>query len=201
MKKILSLFFATLLLLGLIGCSGGVSQEDYDKVLAENSSLKEENEQLKKDCDYYLTGWAEEKAKNTTSQVDSGDNVSGEKDGKQETEVYSDNFVRICYSRCEESKYYKYDGEYNVVFAVENKNEKPIIIGVNSLSIDGWNLSDAFVSREISANSKGEVKIRSEELKTLTPSKVSGNLYIADKSKELWGSITYDAIFTDIEIQ
>lgn len=40
MKRLISFILAGLMTVGLAGCSGGVSQEEYDKLVAENEQLK-----------------------------------------------------------------------------------------------------------------------------------------------------------------
>lgn len=49
MKKLLSLFICGVLALSLTACSGGVSQEEYNKVVSERDSLKAQLEQSKSD--------------------------------------------------------------------------------------------------------------------------------------------------------
>ncbi len=205
-KRNIALLLSVLIAGGLVGCSNGISQRDYDEVVAENKQLQKENEELEQKAEEYLDLYARAKADLALANagLDIPDNYSGEEgaeNGALEKEVYSDEFVSISYLCCERDKNYGYSGEYNVVFVVENKTTSPLTIGMNSLAVDGWNLSDAFVHQEISANSKGKVEISTTELETLSPTKISGNLYIADESKTLWGSLMYDAIFTDINVE
>ncbi len=40
MKKLISFVLTGLMIVGLAGCSGGVSQEEYDELVAENDQLK-----------------------------------------------------------------------------------------------------------------------------------------------------------------
>ena len=48
MKKIISVFLSLALVCTIVGCSSsGVSQEDYDALLAENTAIKQEVEELK----------------------------------------------------------------------------------------------------------------------------------------------------------
>ena len=46
MKKVVSLMLIVLMMIGLAGCLGGVSQEDYDKVVAERNALQEQIDAL-----------------------------------------------------------------------------------------------------------------------------------------------------------
>lgn len=48
MKKIISFVLAGFMVIGLTGCSGGVSQEEYDRVLLLNEGLQEEIDELSK---------------------------------------------------------------------------------------------------------------------------------------------------------
>lgn len=41
MRKFVTFLLAFLLIVGLVGCSSGVSQEEYDEVVAENEELKQ----------------------------------------------------------------------------------------------------------------------------------------------------------------
>ena len=48
MKKLVCLILLVLLLIGLVGCSDGVSQEEYDAVVAESDALREQVETMTK---------------------------------------------------------------------------------------------------------------------------------------------------------
>ena len=116
------------------------------------------------------------------------------------TSLYSDNYIDIEYSHCSESDSFNYTGEYSVFLIVNNKTSQSIIVTENSLAVDGWNLSDADAYQQIAANSKGYVEVTTTELPTLTPSTISGSLELYDETDQAWGSRTYDATFTNIEI-
>lgn len=117
-----------------------------------------------------------------------------------EVSLYSDEYIDISYSHCEQSDSFSSSGEYFVVLIVNNKTNQPIVVMDNSIAVDGWNLSDSFAYQEISANSKGYVEIRTEELQSLSPSTISGSLEIYDESSSVWGSRSYDAMFSNVEI-
>lgn len=204
-KKIALIFLIAILLVALAGCKGtdGKSrsieeiQEKYNDLLQKYTSLQEDYDELASDYDSLLSDYATHMADDKISDIIS------EAENKQPTleaknvECYSDDYVTINYSHCETS----YGNEKNVVLVVENKTSVSLTIGMNSFSVDGWNLSDAFCFQEISAKSKGYVKISTEELSTLSPKTISGALYVADESKTLFGSLLYDVEFSDIAIE
>ena len=143
-------------MVGLGGCSAGVSQNDYDKAISDLAILQNKYDDLEQDYDELLSMYAEYKVDDFTSGVSQQQSGATTQDepvaSETEThEVYSDDYVTIWYSHCEQS----YGDECNVVFVAENKTDVELLFGVNSLAVDGWNLADAFAYQAVSANSKG----------------------------------------------
>lgn len=203
MKRVLATIFVLCMTATVItGCAATPTQEvsldDYRRVSAELTALKEKHKELQEKYDILLDMYAEYKTEVVMSgYVPQSEGVEAAKPTTPLTEVklYDDDYVTISYRGCEAVR-----DEYNVVLIVENKTDVPLTIGDNSIAVDGWNLSDAFANQEIAAKSKGFVKVRTKELQSLTPSKISGSLYVADKSKTLWGYLSYDAIFAETDI-
>lgn len=152
-------------------------QEEYQTLLEENTSLKNQIEQLQQSI-------------NTSTPDPTPLPVAN-------PVLYTDDYIEISYSHCEESEYTA--GEYIIFLIMQNKTDVPIVASVSSFAVDGWNLSDAFGYQEISANSKSYVEISTEQLPTLYPSSMSGDIYIGDRSETAWGGSSYDAIFNSIQ--
>lgn len=203
-RKLAALFIVTLLASVLAGCQNSDIQkkyeelsEKYDELQNEYDSLSDDYDSLSEDYDSLLTDYATMMAENDiSSKLKESDN--GSKQGKstnQQTKrssvlCYDDEFVTIYYSHCEPF----YD-EYNIVLIAVNKTDVDITVGLNSFSVDGWNLSDAFCFQDIARKSEGYVKISTEELQTDSPRTIGGTLYIADTSETLFGELMRDVSF------
>lgn len=151
----------------------------------ENQSLQEENDELRSQVQELLETINESTPSPTAAPITN-------------PVLYTDDYIEIFYSHCEESEYT--DGKYMVFLIIENKTDVPIVTSISSFAVDGWNLSDAFGYQEISANSKSYVEVSSEQLPTLNPTNISGDLYIGDRSETAWGSRSYDAIFNSVSL-
>lgn len=82
MKKIISVFLSLALVCTIVGCSSsGVSQEDYDALLAENTALKQEVEELKnalKDAEKSTSEPEPPSSSNPNSNNNSNNNTSND---------------------------------------------------------------------------------------------------------------------------
>lgn len=153
-------------------------QEEYQTLQEENTSLKNQIEQLQ--------------------QVINASTPDPTPLPVANPVLYTDDYIEISYSHCEESEYTA--GEYIIFLIMQNKTDVPMVASVSSFAVDGWNLSDAFGYQEISANSKSYVEISTEQLPTLHPSSMSGDIYIGDRSETAWGGSSYDAIFNSVQL-
>lgn len=112
-------------------------------------------------------------------------------------DVYEDEFVSVKYSHNTKA----YRDEVDIVFVVENKTNVTLTFGVNSISVDGWNLSDAFGMQEVSANSRGYFSISTKEIDVTNIELLSGDFYVADRSETIWGDLMYDIVFNQVSVQ
>lgn len=214
MKKHSALALLLGVLFLLAGCStSAISAEDYNKLESDYKALQNDYIELGNDykelygqyTDLFEKhkkvvedfGTALDLCEELMAEVESlaGTGTQGAQDAGKVVECYSDDFVTISYSHCESSS-----DKYKVVLVVENKTSTALAIGCNSFAVENWNLSDAFCYQDVAASSKGYVKISTKELPTLTPNTISGSLYVADKSKTLFGKLTYDAVFSDVKV-
>ena len=135
-----------------------------------------------------------------TSEIGIGNCIPEELEPPKQTEIptqtvtleekYSDEYVTVWYSHCEENT-----GSARLVFVIENKTEKNIGIIVESLSVDGWNLSDVIAHEYFAPKSKGRFEVSSTEIQTKTPSEITGKFRMTDETREIWGSYTRGITF------
>ncbi len=148
MKRILSVVFAAVVLISsLVGCSG-VSQEEYDALLAENTALQAEKsdlnekcESLEKDYSELSENISELQLENTTLKnenqqmsgyLDTGAQIISLWDidtcmlGRPETAVYSHNSEQVHESISTEKTFYLEDDILSGKLVVTFKNDMPL---------------------------------------------------------------------------
>jgi len=118
-------------------------------------------------------------------------------DEEQLTQIYFDEYVTVSYSHISESDWM---GEKSVVFVVENKTDYVLTFQSNSMSLDGVDLGYISMSDSVSPQSKGEIYATSEKITTTTPFKISGQIKVVEWDKELFGELSYEFKFVNVEI-
>ena len=154
-------------------------QEKYDALTQENSDLKTEIENLNKTIE-------------DLNLKTSGSIVEPENG----TPIYNDEYVSISFLGCEID-----NGDECLVFFVENLTGVELSFQSDSLSIDGYSLGNPFGSDTIAAKSKGKIRFETKEsFPNMSPEKISGTLNVIDFNKTLFGKLSYDISFVDVEI-
>lgn len=118
-------------------------------------------------------------------------------DEEQLAQIYFDEYVTVSYSHISESDWM---GEKSVVFVVENKTDYVLTFQSNSMSLDGVDLGYISMSDSVSPQSKGEIYATSEKITTTTPFKISGQIKVVEWDKELFGELSYEFKFVNVEI-
>lgn len=127
-----------------------------------------------------------------------------EEESQEETEsvqrttlVYEDEYVTISYSHIGEPDWMDRRG---VVFTVENKTDYVLTFQADSLAINGIDLGNISMSDEISPQSTGEISAKSDKVTATTVSKISGQFRVIEWDNELFGALSYDAKFVNVEV-
>lgn len=182
MKKLILIALCTLF---LTGCSSGVSQEEYDKVVKERDDFKEKYEWLK---EQYAEVQVDSLKSEIQNNIDSNNNNSA--NPEDSTTVYEDDKVKISFSGIEEK---------GVEFWCENLTDVNITIQADSVSINGISTSDIMMSDDVAPKSTGKVVAKCEDFAGTTDvESVGGQLRIVDFSNSFE---TYEATFANVPIE
>lgn len=183
-KRIIALLLCGALL-GITGCSSGVSQEEYDKVVQERDDFKEKYEWLK---EQYAEDQVDNLKNEIQSNIDSNNNNST--NPEDSTSVYEDDKVKISFAGV---------GEKGVEFWCENLTDVNITIQADSVSINGISTSDIMMSDDVAPKSTGKVVAKCEDfIGTTDVENVGGQLRIVDFSNSFE---TYEATFANVPIE
>lgn len=103
---------------------------------------------------------------------------------KPKVQLYSDKKVTIYFDRCATAT--SVMGDYEIVFLVENKTDSTLTIQAESMSLDGTSISsrNMIMSDEVAPKSKGRVYLRVDEVISLKPKTISGELRVIDFSAD-----------------
>lgn len=118
---------------------------------------------------------------------------------KQKVHLYSDKKVTIYFDRCATTT--SVMGDYEIVFLVENKTDFTLTIQAESMSLDGTSISsrNMIMSDEVAPKSKGRVYLIVDEVISLKPQTISGELSVIDFNADI-GNQSYDAKFVNIKL-
>lgn len=202
MKRALALvLLMSLLLVNLSACSSGVPQEEYDAVVSERDALQEENKALQEELDSLKSEYEDVVIDRNALLIMMDEEINSiEQEGSTgEIQVYSDEYVTIWYSHCEEDSSILSD-ERSVVLLTENKTAETLTLRVDTFAVDGWNLDNPLGFEDILPGSKGYLEIRSEDIPTLQPGKISGELSVYDAAT-IGAVVSSDVQFYDVSLQ
>lgn len=144
--------------------------------------------------------WIDERYKEAFKGISSGASTYQETTPIEETPttlVYEDEYVTISYSHIGEPDWMDRRG---VVFTVENKTDYVLTFQADSLAINGIDLGNISMSDEISPQSTGEISAKSDKVTATTVSKISGQFRVIEWDNELFGALSYDAKFVNVEV-
>jgi len=112
--------------------------------------------------------------------------------------VWDDDYVTIRYLECEQDTILT-DIQY-MVFYVINKTNYELSFQADSLAMNGENLGLVTGSDNISAQSRGKIRFRTQEdFPTMYPTTISGKLVVVDFSYTLL-NMSYDVPFVNIKV-
>lgn len=91
MRKVLSVFLAVALAIGMCGCgSQGVSQEEYDKAVAERDELQEQLDMLRENPAEEKNGVSSEDTSKAESESDNSEGKQDDGENKAEVEILAE---------------------------------------------------------------------------------------------------------------
>lgn len=190
MKKILIILFACFL---LTGCGeSAVSQEEYDKVVAERDDYKSKYE-------FYSHLCAEMQAEATLKELAEKTETAktaeiAEKGGTVEnnTVLYEDSNIKIYFSEITDR---------GVVFLVENMTDLNLTIQADTVSVNGFSTNDIIMSDDVAPQSKGKVVAKCDDFSADTAVEtIGGQLSVIDFS-QTWEPYHYDVKFVNVPIE
>lgn len=192
MKKFMLIGILVISMGMLVGCSKGISQEEYDTIVAEKDKLQENLDSIEKEKDKLAIEYKEYKAEYSKYKTDY-ERVSS-KYNKLATEQYEENkkyvplnsWIKVCFG---ENSIYSYDNtEYLQCVA-----EKRYSISVKGLK-EMWN--DYILAIQILENSTDIPKYDKVAIKYLDN---EGNLIIEIIVKRNEDKYDFEAIVGDLE--
>lgn len=188
MKRIVALSLALLVM--LTGCAaGGIAQEEYDSLKADYEALKSEYDLVSSELDAANLRIAELDASAASPSPSPAQDLN--------VPIHSDDYVNISFIGCEEE-----DGYDQLVFLVENKTNGQLTFQADSMAIDGLSLGYCSGSDSVAAQSKGKIRFETkEEFPTMTPSAISGVINVIDFEETIWGSMSYDISFVNVDVK
>ncbi|MEL7609489.1 MAG: hypothetical protein AAGU74_08270 [Bacillota bacterium] len=187
MKKALVLLFALLLTLSAcaVPASSGVSQEEYDAVVAELEALKASASALPLP--------SEPPVKPTAAPTPTPEPIVAQ----VRVFVHEDDYIKIEYVGCESTD----RGKEEIVFYIENKTNNELTFQADAFAMDGESLGHTSGSDGIAANSRGKIRYSTKEaFPTLTPTSLTGTIKVIDFEKTIWGKQSYDVKFVDLQV-
>lgn len=197
-KSLIAAALAASLLLS--GCSG-VSQEEYNSLVEENSRLQAENSSLQSQYDKLnieyaatndlLESYGEEiynlklQLKSQTQSETSDD--STDLTAPEEVKVYEDDFIKINYVGFGKGAKYPFQNRDCLILTIENKTDTTFEFLPNSLALDGNDEGSLACYEKISPKSNGKIYIlkmsdTDQYFNNRTPSKISCELSVKDYS-------------------
>lgn len=204
MKRLATTVLAGAMLLTLCACGAKTDsdlQEKYDALLAENDDLTAENADLQSEIDRLTL-------ENESLQLDL-DALEAEAEAEKEAAagaladpadaviVSDDEYCTIRFLGCEVDKY----DDQQLVFYIDNKTSVELTFQSDSMSMDGMSLGYIGGSDTVAPMSAGNIRFTAEEdFPTMTPSKISGSISVIDFDKTLFGKLSYDVSFVDLDV-
>ena len=204
MKRLATTALVGAMLLTLCACGAKTDsdlQEKYDALLAENDDLTAENADLQSEVDRLTL-------ENESLQLDL-DALEAEAEAEKEAAagaladpadaviVSDDEYCTIRFLGCEVDKY----DDQQLVFYIDNKTSVELTFQSDSMSMDGMSLGFIGGSDTVAPMSAGKIRFEAEEdFPTMTPSKISGSISVIDFGNTLFGKLSYDVSFVDLDV-
>lgn len=131
MKKFISMFLVSAIVMSMGACSSGPSQGEYDKLASENAELRAQIEKLQDS----------EKTSPQSEKVDYEEDFEDQQAPAKSEVVYDENGIKITYTGISES----FMGP-QIDFIIENNSQKAATIQARNVSVNGVMTEPTFSS-------------------------------------------------------